>query len=675
MDKLENQIEKLRCQIEYHNYRYYVLDDPEISDEEYDALFRQLQKLEVEHPELVTSDSPTQRVGASPLEEFWTVTHRIPMLSLENAVSEEEIQAFDDRIRKGLDTVDEVSYVAEPKLDGLAVELVYENGMFVSGSTRGDGITGEDITQNLRTIRSIPLRLVEEFFDSHKNIPVPPRLEVRGEVFMEKSGFLDMNKRRLEEGQPPFANPRNASAGSLRQLDPSVTASRPLRFFCYELGYIEGITFLTHWESLQTIKNWGLPVSSNIEVHHGIDNVVQYFREWEEKRESLPYEIDGVVFKVNNLSERDRLGIRSRSPRWAIAGKFKAQQATTVVEDIEASVGRTGAVTPVAHLRPSNVGGVVVSRATLHNQDEIDRKDIRIGDTVLIQRAGDVIPEVVKVILNKRPTGTERYTLPTSCPVCNGEIVRPKGEAIARCQNVACPAQVKGRIGHFASKRAMDIDGLGIKLIDQMVETGLLHSFADLYSLNQEDIASLERMAEKSARNLKTAIDRSRKTTLARFLYGLGIRNVGEHLAQVLARKFKTLNSLMNANLDQLEKIGEVGPIVAESIVRFFSSKENLKVIHHCLDGGVELKSPEEEYEMVRPLVGKIFVFTGALEKLTRHGAEEIVQRLGGRASKSVSKKTDFVVAGPGTGTKLDKAKKLGITVLTEEEFFDMIEE
>jgi len=675
MSRLKNQLEELRRQIEYHNYRYYILDDPEISDTEYDTLFRILEELEAKHPGLITSESPTQRVGITPLEEFGTITHRIPMLSLENAMNEEEIRSFDERIRRGLENTQEVSYVAEPKLDGLAVELIYENGIFVNGSTRGDGIIGEDITQNLRTIRSIPLKLRENFSDSSVTTSLPPLVEVRGEVFMEKEGFLLLNKKRLEKEEPPFANPRNAAAGSLRQLDSSVTASRPLRFFCYELGYIEEVSFFTHWEALQILKSWGLPISPDIKVHHHINDIIQYFQECEKKRERLPYGIDGIVIKVNSFKERDQLGIRSRSPRWAIAGKFKAQQATTIVVDIKPSVGRTGALTPVAFLKPINVGGVVVSRATLHNQDEINRKDIRIGDTVLIQRAGDVIPEVVKVILNKRSPDSKRYILPDSCPICGGEIIRPEGEAVARCQNVACRAQVKGRIAHFASKRAMDIDGLGSKLIDQMVESDLLHSFADLYYLKKENVVSLERMAEKSAQNLMDAIETSRNTTLIRFLYGLGIRNVGEHLASVIARKFKTLDSVMETSLNQLEEIDEIGPIVAESIVRFFTNEKNREVIQQCLLGGIVLETEEGEKEIFSPLADKIFVFTGTLKKFSRLEAREIVEKLGGQTSNSVTSRTDFVVAGPGAGSKLKKAKELGIHILTEDNFGEMIEE
>ena len=674
MKTIEDLIEDLRHQIESHNYRYYVLNDPEVSDTEYDTLFRKLEKLESEHPDLVTPDSPTQRIGAKPLEEFGTITHRIPMLSLENAMNEEELQAFDERVRRGLKTDQDISYVAEPKLDGLAVELVYENGVLMNGSTRGDGITGEDITQNLRTVKSIPLKLREDLTGSPETTPIPPVVEIRGEVFMEKQGFLHLNRRRLEKGQSLFANPRNAAAGSLRQLDSSITARRPLRFFCYELGYMRETIFSTHWEALQAIRMWGLPVSPDIRICTGFKTMIQYFRECEAQRERLPYEIDGVVFKINLFPERDQLGIRSRSPRWAVAGKFKAQQVTTEVEDIKPSVGRTGALTPVAFLLPVNVGGVMVSRATLHNQDEIDRKDIRIGDTVLIQRAGDVIPEVVKVILNKRPPGTHRYFLPVSCPVCLGEIIRPEGEAIARCQNIACPAQVKGRIAHFASRRAMDIDGLGTKLINQMVDTELLKSFADLYYLNREDIASLERMAEKSAINLIDAIDTSRNTTLSRFLYALGIRNVGEHLAQVLAGEFKTLNSLMKTTSNQLENSEEVGPIVAKSIVLFFGSDRNQEVIKRCIDGGITLELSEDQRGTTDPLAGKKFVFTGTLEKYARHEAREIVEKLGGQTSTSTSSRTDFLVAGQGTGTKLEKAKELGIIILTENDFLEMIE-
>ncbi|MFQ6615631.1 MAG: NAD-dependent DNA ligase LigA [Fidelibacterota bacterium] len=677
MKSVEKRVSELRRQIEYHNYRYYVLDDPELSDAEYDTLFRELVELEAQHPGLVTPDSPTQRVGAAPLEEFGTLSHRVAMLSLENAMDETELDAFHHRVARILGSSREVTYVAELKLDGLAVELTFEDGRFARGSTRGNGFTGEDITQNLRTIRSIPLRLRGSFRPEEKSLPVPPVVDIRGEVFMEKKGFTRLNRQRSDQGNPPFANPRNAAAGSLRQLDPSITASRPLRFFAYEMGYAEpaGAGLSSHWDTLESFKAWGLPVEPHVRRCPEKKDVLRYFRHWAERRESLPYEIDGVVIKVDDFAHRDQLGIRSRSPRWAIAGKFKAQRATTLVEDIEASVGRTGAITPVAHLTPVMVGGVVVSRATLHNQDEIDRKDIRVGDTVLIQRAGDVIPEVVKVIRNKRPRGTRKYALPSTCPICHSPVVRPVGEAVARCQNVACPAQVKGRIRHFASKRAVDIDGLGTKLIHQMVDKKLLKSFADIYFLTQDRITSLERMAEKSAANLMDAIDASRKVPLARFIYGLGIRNVGEHLAQVLAREFRTLDALRNADLDTLEEIEEVGPIVADSVTKFFANPDNRKVIERCLEGGIMLESPREAAAPeTRSLDGKTFVFTGSLEQFTRQEAKRVVENLGGRATGSISGNTDYVVAGDAAGSKLKKAVELGITVLTEEEFLKMVE-
>ena len=658
---VRKKVETLRKQLDHHNYRYYVLDDPEVADQEYDTLLRELQKLEQDHPELVTHDSPTQRVGARPLEAFGTVDHRLPMLSLENAMSDEELIAFDERVKKGLDVDKSIEYVAELKMDGLAVELVYENGTFVRGSTRGDGFTGEGITQNLRTVRAIPLKLRDQKW--------PSSFEVRGEVFMDKQGLVLLNEQRLKEDESPFANPRNAAAGSLRQLDSSVTAGRPLKFFAYELA---GATQPSQWETLESLKSWGLPINGHTKLCGSMDAAVNFFHRWENERESLPYEIDGVVVKVNDLAKREALGVRSRSPRWAIAGKFKAQQVTTVVEDIIASVGRTGAVTPVAKLEPVSVGGVTVTNATLHNQDEINRKDVRIGDTVLVQRAGDVIPEVVKVISEKRPKETKPYSLPDSCPQCNGEVIRPEGEVVARCQNAACPAQVKGRIDHFVSKRAMDMDGLGTKLIDQMVEEGLLRDFSDIFTLKKEDVAGLERMAEKSAENLMDAIKASKTVSLWRFVYGLGIRNVGEHLAQVLANRFGDLDAFMSATPEELEEIDEVGPIVAASIHSFFFGESNRAIVERCLASGVTLENPPTLSEST-PLEGKTFVFTGSLEKFTRSEAKEMVEHLGGRAGGSVSQKTDYLVAGPGAGSKRTKAEELGIPILTETEFFDLI--
>ena len=663
---IQKQINDLRMQLNDHNYRYYVLDDPLISDSEYDQLFRELQKLETDNPNLITEDSPTRRVGAEPLSSFGSWTHRMPMLSLANAMNEDELAAFDTRVKKGLDTEKDLEYMAEPKLDGLAVELVYENGFFVNGSTRGDGITGEDITQNLKTITAIPLSL-------RKNgQKTPPLLEVRGEVFITKDGFKKLNRNQEKEELSPFANPRNAAAGSLRQLDSKITATRPLSIYCYEAGRIDGISFDTHEDFLSTLKEWGFPVNPEIQKVNNAETMVAFHRNLEAKRDSLPYGIDGTVFKVNAINQRNALGIRSRSPRWAIAGKFKAQQATTLVQNIIPSVGRTGAVTPVARLEPVNVGGVVVTNATLHNQDEIDRKDVRVGDTVLIQRAGDVIPEVVKVIPAKRPPETKTYQLPTACPSCGQEVFRPEGEVVARCQNLSCPAQVKGRIEHFVSKGALDIDGFGEKLVDQLVDKKLILTVDDIFKLNFDDLVNLDRMAEKSALNILTAIQDSKQTTFARFVYALGIRNVGAHLSKVLEKAFVgDIEKFMNAAAEELEAIDEVGPIVAETITTFLSNCTNTDVIESCLSLGIRLKKVEEPKSLL--LQGKTFVFTGALTQFSRNEAKEMTEAHGGKVSGSVSKNTDFVVAGPGAGSKLKKATELDIPVLSEAEFLDML--
>jgi DNA ligase (NAD+) len=662
----DNKIQALRDQLNDHNYRYYVLDDPLISDSEYDQLFRELQKLETDNPNLITEDSPTRRVGAEPLSSFGSWTHRMPMLSLANAMNEDELAAFDTRVKKGLDTEKDLEYIAEPKLDGLAVELVYENGFFVNGSTRGDGITGEDITQNLKTITAIPLSL-------RKNgQKTPPLLEVRGEVFITKDGFKKLNRNQEKEALSPFANPRNAAAGSLRQLDSKITATRPLSIYCYEAGRIDGISFDTHEDFLSTLKEWGFPVNPEIQKVNNAETMVAFHRNLEAKRDSLPYGIDGTVFKVNAINQRNALGIRSRSPRWAIAGKFKAQQATTLVQNIIPSVGRTGAVTPVARLEPVNVGGVVVTNATLHNQDEIDRKDVRVGDTVLIQRAGDVIPEVVKVIPAKRPPETKTYQLPTECPSCGQEVFRPEGEVVTRCQNLSCPAQVKGRIEHFVSKGALDIDGFGEKLVDQLVDKKLILTVDDIFKLNFDDLVNLDRMAEKSALNILTAIQDSKQTTFARFVYALGIRNVGAHLSKVLEKAFVgDIEKFMNAAAEELEAIDEVGPIVAETITTFLSNCTNTNVIESCLSLGIRLKKVEEPKSLL--LQGKTFVFTGALTQFSRNETKEMTEAHGGKVSGSVSKNTDFVVAGPGAGSKLKKATELNIPVLSEAEFFDML--
>ncbi|MFQ6677304.1 MAG: NAD-dependent DNA ligase LigA [Fidelibacterota bacterium] len=663
---IHNTINTLRKELNDHNYRYYVLDDPFISDAEYDRLLRKLQSLEEENPEYITADSPTQRVGAQPLEAFGTLKHRIPMMSLANAMTTNEILAFHEQIKRRLNDDIQIEYVVEPKLDGLAVELVYENGQFVSGSTRGDGTTGENITQNLKTIRGIPLSLRIE------SRPAPALLEVRGEVFIRKDDFKTLNNQREIDGDSIFANPRNAAAGSLRQLDPQITATRPLSIFCYQVGLLDGADFTSHIEFLSAIKDWGFPVNPEIKRVRSIEEAVTYHIELERRRNSLTYEIDGSVIKINDYKLREELGVRSRSPRWAIAGKFKAQQETTIVEAIELSVGRTGAVTPVAKLQPINVGGVLVSNATLHNQDEVDRKDIRVGDTVLIQRAGDVIPQVVKVIIEKRPPDSHPFQISNKCPKCGHAVHTPEGEVVARCQNLSCPAQIKRRIEHFVSKNAMNIDGIGEKLIDQLVEKELVHSFENLYQLTINQLSDLDRMAEKSAKNIIDALEASKKTTFHRFIHALGIRNVGEHVAKVLEKAFdSSISKFMVANSDELEAIDEVGPIVAETIINFWSEKNNKTIVNRCFSLGVTIEQSDNTGEQI--FSGKTFVFTGSLETMTRKEAKDIVESSGGRATGSVSSKTDYLVAGSDPGSKLKKAKELGITILSEEEFHQLL--
>ncbi len=661
-----NKINDLRSELNDHNYRYYVLDDPVISDAEYDRLLRELQSLEDAHPDLIADDSPTQRVGAPPLDGFGNIRHRIPMQSLANAMDTEEILAFHDRLIRRLGKEQTIEYIAEPKLDGLAVELVYEKGKFVNGSTRGDGTTGEDITQNLKTIRAIPLALRVEAQS------VPVLLEVRGEVFIRKDDFLKLNIQQEANDKPVFANPRNAAAGSLRQLDSRITATRPLSIFCYQAGMVEGMTFETHSEFLTALQNWGFPVNPEIKILNGIEEAVAFHSDLESRRNTLPYEIDGSVFKVNNYDLQEKLGSRSRSPRWAIAGKFKAQQETTVIENIILSVGRTGAVTPVAKLVPVKVGGVVVSNVTLHNQDEIDRKDIRVGDTVIIQRAGDVIPQVVKIILEKRPANSSPFKMINTCPECDHDIYRPEGEVVARCQNLSCPAQVKRRIEHFVSKNAMDIDGVGEKLIDQLVEKNLVKSVDDLFRLSVDQLSDLERMAEKSADNTISALNNSKSTTFHRFVHALGIRNVGEHVAKVLGKAFGgNIEDFMKTNVEDLEAIVEVGPIVAETIVKFWADENNVNIVNNCFDLGIVLEPVNNETEQI--FAGKTFVFTGSLESITRKEGKEIIESRGGRAAGSVSAKTDYVVAGKNAGSKLMKAEELGISVLIESEFLDLV--
>jgi DNA ligase (NAD+) len=659
----EREIEQLGRQLQYHNYRYHVLDDPQITDAEYDQLMRRLQELEAAFPELITPDSPTQRVGATPLEAFGTVLHSLPMLSLDNAFSAEEVRDFDTRIRRQLGQNDPIEYVAEPKIDGLAVELVYVGGLFVQGSTRGDGVRGEDITQNLRTIKTIPLRLITVAHD-----PLPQRLEVRGEVYMTKLDFQRLNARREEEGEPTFANPRNASAGSLRQLDPRITAGRPLAMFCYGVGRLEAVMFQSHWDILQSLARWGFRINPHSKICQGIEAALAYYEQLRREREALPYEIDGVVLKVNALALHEALGTRSRSPRWALAYKFVPKQAVTRVKEITVQVGRTGALTPVALLDPVQVAGVEVSRASLHNPDEVARKDARAGDWVMVQRAGDVIPEIVEV-LKERRTGEEKlFEMPTCCPICRSAVVRLQDEVVPRCVGLSCPAKLKESIVHFASKRAMDIEGLGDKTVDQLVERGLVKDIGDLYFLAKDDVLKLDRLADKSASNLIAAIERSKQTTFPRFLYALGIRHVGEHVADTLAREYADWQALQRAGYEELQGIHEIGPRIAQSIGAFFQDTGNQRVLEKLHRGGVRA-TPLQRSAVDQSLRGKTLVFTGELQAYTRAEAKRLVEARGGRVTASVSRSTSYVVAGAEAGSKLDQARKLGVSVLTEDEF------
>ncbi|RII26274.1 MAG: DNA ligase (NAD(+)) LigA [Geobacter sp.] len=659
-------IQELRAEIERHNRLYYGEDRPEITDAEYDLLFRELLTLEEQYPDLASPDSPSRRVGSAPLEKFTQLEHRLPMLSLENAFTEGEIADFDERVRRflGMSAAGEIEYVCEPKMDGLAVELVYEDGTFAVGTTRGDGFMGEDITRNLKTVRSIPLRLA---------VTPPPRLfEVRGEVYLPLVPFQRLNSEREEAGEPPFANPRNAAAGSLRQLDSRITARRPLTIFCYAPGMVEGTEFTAQSHFLATIKAWGLPVNPLIRKVAGIAGILDYYREMQARRESLPYEIDGVVVKVDSFSLQRELGEKSRSPRWAVAIKFPPRQAVTVVEDIIPQVGRTGVVTPVAHLRPVEVSGVMVARATLHNWEEMEKKDIRIGDTVVVERAGDVIPAVVRVMAEKR-TGSERILpIPASCPECGSEVVKIPDEVAVRCLGLSCPAQIRESIIHFASRRAMDIEGLGDKFIEQLLRLKLVRNVADLYTLTQNDFMQFERMGDKLAENLLNAIAASKERELARFIFALGIRHVGEHTAKLLAKAFGSIQNLAKASEEELLAIREVGPQVAQSIRTFFHNRDNMDVVEQLLATGVTPSVTEKK--VGGRFTGKTFVFTGALTRFTRDAAKEMVENEGGHAAGSVSKKTDYLVAGEEAGSKLEKARQLGVKVLSEEEFLALLE-
>ena len=656
---------QLRDTLNYHNHRYHVLDDPETSDAEYDRLMRELETLERSYPELKTADSPTQRVGAAPLAQFGEVQHRVPMLSLGNAFETQEVRDFDRRVKERLET-EEVVYVGETKLDGLAIALRYEKGVLVQAATRGDGSTGEDVTQNVRTIRLIPLALQRN---------PPDVLEVRGEIYMTTLAFEQLNERQAARGEKLFANPRNAAAGGLRQLDSRKTAERSLSMFAYGVGEIEGTTLPdTHFGVLDQLSDWGLPVSSERARLSGVDQCLGFYDDVGSRRARLGYEIDGVVYKVDSLSDQNQLGQVARAPRWALAHKFPAEQAITEVAGIDVQVGRTGALTPVARLLPIKVGGVTVTNATLHNQDEIERKDVRVGDTVIVRRAGDVIPEVVRVLTDKRPPGTEAYRLPSSCPECGSDAIRAEGEAVVRCSGgLFCPAQRKQAIRHFASRRALDIEGLGDKLVDQLVEKKLIDSVVDLYALDLETLSSLERMAEKSAQNLLDALEASKDTTFERFLYGLGIPDVGETTAQTLAAHFGTVDALATCDEESLQRIPDVGPVVAREIVNFLTHRYNLEVLEG-LRSVLRVEITQTPDLQGADLSGKTFVLTGTLSSMGRDEAKRRVQALGAKVSGSVSKKTSFVVAGADAGSKLEKAVALGVEVLDETSFLVMIE-
>jgi len=660
-------LESLKARLNQHNYNYYVLDDPAIPDVEYDRLFRQLQVIEQKDPQLITTDSPTQRVGAAPLAKFKQIKHKLPMLSLSNAFNDEDLKGFEnrllDRLKLDNNTGERVvEFVAEPKLDGVAVSLFYENGLLIYGATRGDGETGEDITQNVRTIKSIPLTLIGNNY--------PKVLEVRGEIFMPKAAFNALNARAIKRDEKAFVNPRNAAAGSLRQLDSKVTADRSLSMCAYSIGFTEGYELpSTHYEMLNKLSVWGLAINNEMAIVKGAEGCIQYYRSLTTRRNDLKYEIDGIVFKVNAFSQQADLGFVSRSPRWAIAYKFPAQEELTILKSVDFQVGRTGALTPVARLQPVFVGGVTVSNATLHNMDEINRLGVRIGDAVIIRRAGDVIPKIVKVVVENRPDDAGRIELPEICPVCGSAVVILVGEAVARCTGaLVCPAQLKESIKHYASRKAMDIDGLGDKLIDQLVEKELVRNIADLYRLRANDLALLERMAEKSAKKLIQAIEVSKETNLAKFIFALGIREVGETTAVLLAKNFENVENILSASKDTLEDLPDVGPIMANNIYSFFSAEENQEKINELVKLGVLFTPVETNNAQTNDLGGQIFVLTGALPNMSRDEMKKLLLERGAKVSGSVSKKTTYLVAGESAGSKLLKAKGLGIEILNEEQ-------
>ncbi len=669
MDEVIKELNRLRREIEHHNHRYYALDDPEITDAEYDRLFDRLKELERAHPNLITPESPTQRVGAEPQAAFSPVEHRVPMLSLQNGFLKRDVREFDARIRRLLKDDAPVTYAVEPKIDGLAVEAVYEKGRIRVASTRGNGYVGENITANLKTLLDLPISLLE----LSTGLPAPDLLEVRGEAYMELEHFEELNRSRLQQGLAPFANPRNAAAGSLRRLDHRITAKRKLRMFCYGVGTLQGASFDTHWDMMMAVQAWGFRVNRpHIRLCKDPEEVIEYCRELEERRKEFPYEIDGAVIKVNDLVLQERLGAVSRSPRWALAWKFKPTQETTRVVKIEIQVGRTGALTPVAHLEPVEVAGVTVRRATLHNQEEIEKKDIRVGDTVVVQRAGDVIPEVVKVVTSGRSGAETPFVMPTECPVCGTPVSRKPEEAVVRCPNKNCPAQVRAVIRHYVSRGAMDVDGLGVKIVDQLIDRGLVREPADLYALSLENLMQLDKIAEKSAGNLLRAIEDSKHTSLSRFIYALGIRHVGEHVARILAAHFRGMEAFCAADEDTLRAVPGIGPHIAESVVSFFADKTRRRHVDRLLEH-MSLEVPAAGRN-VQPLEGKTFVLTGALEALSRAGARERIERLGGRVSSSVSRQTDYLVAGASPGSKLARARDLGVEVLTEEAFLGLVE-
>ena len=663
----EQRILQLREQLNHHSHQYYVLDDPEIPDAEYDRLYQELQSLEKKYPELITSDSPTQRVGDKPLDGFTQVRHEVPMLSLDNVFNEDELTDFNKRVRQRLEVEGDIVFAAEPKLDGLAASLIYENGILIRAGTRGDGTTGEDITQNIRTIHSIPLKLLGD--------NIPSLLEVRGEVFMPKAGFEKLNRRARENDEKPFANPRNAAAGSLRQLDPRITAQRPLAMYCYSVGKIEGAAQLdTHSEMLNQLQQWGLPLCKERQTVIGVDGCLDYFKQMSEMRDSLSYEIDGIVYKVDSLKQQKELGFVAKAPRWAIAHKFPAQEEITTVNDITFQVGRTGAITPVARLEPVFVGGVTVSNATLHNMDEVYRKDVRVGDKVIVRRAGDVIPEVVRVVPGTREPGAEKIQMLTHCPECGSDIEREEGESIARCSGgLFCGAQRKESIKHFASRKAMDVDGLGDKLVEQLVDANLIDHVDDLYALTIEQVSKLERMGEKSAQNLIDGLQQSKHTSLARFIFALGIREVGEATARTLAQHFTTLDLIKAADVDALQQVEDVGPVVAAHIVKFFQQRHNLDIIQKLIDTGITWDAIEAAQAEEQTLEGKTFVLTGTLTLMTRDDAKKALQARGAKVTGSVSKKTSYVVVGDSPGSKATKAEQLGVEILDESALAELL--